>query len=239
MSDERLLLEAAQAGDEDAFASLVGPFSPQLRAHCYRMLGSVADAEGALQETLLRAWSGLGRFESRTCFAPGLSDRHERQPAHHREAAQACAPDRLRPRGRPTRSFRRAATESVWLEPYPDAQLGGKPRCSARTRATNSVRASSSPSPPSCSTSPHGKRAVLILRDVLGFSARETAEALETTPVPLDSALQEGPQGDRGVHTRPHAPGDAAGARGRRAAPDRRPASPMPGNATTSMPSSR
>src|SRR5207244_1850740 len=66
MSDEHRLLEAARAGDEEAFSLLVAPYQAQLRAHCYRMLGSLADAEDSLQETLLRAWRGLGRFESRS-----------------------------------------------------------------------------------------------------------------------------------------------------------------------------
>jgi Sigma-70 region 2 len=66
MTDESQLLEAARAGDEKAFALLLGPYQAQLRTHCYRMLGSVHDAEDALQETMLRAWSGLARFESRS-----------------------------------------------------------------------------------------------------------------------------------------------------------------------------
>src|SRR5690349_11308165 len=66
VSDESVLLEAARAGDEDAFARLVGPLRAQVRAHCYRMLGSLGDAEDALQDTLLRAWRGLARFEGRS-----------------------------------------------------------------------------------------------------------------------------------------------------------------------------
>ena len=69
MSDERQLLEAARAGDEKAFALLVGPYLAQLRAHCYRMLGSLTDAEDALQETMLRAWGGLARFETRSSLS--------------------------------------------------------------------------------------------------------------------------------------------------------------------------
>ena len=72
MSDEPGLLEAARGGDQDAFAQLVGPYRAQLRAHCYRMLASLPDADDALQETLLRAWRGLDRFEGRSSLRSWL-----------------------------------------------------------------------------------------------------------------------------------------------------------------------
>src|SRR6266508_4399660 len=72
MADEHELLEAARQGDEDAYGRLVGPYRAELHAHCYRMLGSVADAEDALQETLLRAWRGLARFEGRSSLRSWL-----------------------------------------------------------------------------------------------------------------------------------------------------------------------
>ena len=110
MTDERQLLEAARAGDEKAFALLLGPYQAQLRAHCYRMLGSLHDAEDALQETMLRAWSGLARFESRSSLrswlyriATNASLRMiEKRP-------KRVLPIDYGPAGRSTRCLRRAA----------------------------------------------------------------------------------------------------------------------------------
>src|SRR5919197_501417 len=124
-ASERQLLAAARAGDEDAFAQLVAPYRAQLRAHCYRMLGSLPDAEDALQETLLRAWRGLARFEGRSSFrswlytiATNASLRMiERRP-------KRVLPIDYGPSADPHDTPAQALTESVWLEPYPDAELG-------------------------------------------------------------------------------------------------------------------
>jgi RNA polymerase sigma-70 factor (ECF subfamily) len=185
VSDERALLRSARAGDEDAFAHLVEPYRAQLRAHCYRMLGSLHDAEDALQETLLRAWRGLARFEGRSSFrswlytiATNASLRTiERRPKRILPIDYAAATD---PHGVPAE----ALTEPVWLEPYPDAELlGPDARYEQRESIELAFTAALQHLPPR-------QRAVLILRDVLGFSARETAEALETSSVSVDSALQ-------------------------------------------------
>ena len=191
MSDERQLLEAAQAGDDKAFALLVGPYQAQLRAHCYRMLGSLTDADDALQETMLRAWSGLARFESRSSLrswlyriATNASLRMvEKRP-------KRVLPIDYGPAADPHVGFDEPLTESIWLEPYPDAELGVDAALlgpDARYEQRESIELAFAAA---FQHLPARQRAVLILRDVLGFSARETAEALETTPVSVDSALQ-------------------------------------------------
>jgi RNA polymerase sigma-70 factor, ECF subfamily len=190
-TEERRLLEAAQAGEQQAFALLVEPYQAQLRAHCYRMLGSLVDADDALQETLLRAWRGLARFEGRSSLRSWL----------YRIATNVCLrmiekrPKRVLPidygpAADPHESFGEPLTESVWLEPYPDAELrvdapllGPDARYEQRESIELAFAAA-------FQHLPARQRAVLILRDVLGFSARETADALETTPVSIDSALQ-------------------------------------------------
>jgi RNA polymerase sigma-70 factor (ECF subfamily) len=190
-ASERQLLAAARAGDEDAFARLVTRYRVQLHAHCYRMLGSVADAEDALQETFLRAWRGLERFEGRSSLrawlytiATNASLRIiERRPKRVLPIDYAPAAD---PHGAPAE----ALTESVWLEPYPDAELGLASELlgpDARYEQRESIELAFTAA---LQHLPARQRAVLILRDVLGFSARETGEALETTSVSVDSALQ-------------------------------------------------
>jgi RNA polymerase sigma-70 factor, ECF subfamily len=191
VSDERELLRAVRAGDDDAFAHLVEPYRAQLRAHCYRMLGSLHDAEDALQETLLRAWRGIARFEGRSSFrswlytiATNASLRTiEQRPKRILPIDYSPAAD---PHGTPAE----ALTEPVWLEPYPDAELGLASELlgpDARYEQRESIELAFAAA---LQHLPARQRAVLILRDVLGFSARETAEALETSPISVDSALQ-------------------------------------------------
>lgn len=177
-------LRAAQAGDEAAFGRLVESYRRELYAHCYRMLGSVADAEDALQEALLRAWRALPRFEGRSSLRSWL----------YRIATNAClrAIERRPPRVLPV-DYGPAADphddpaapllESVWIEPYPDEQLPVDAGYEQREAVELAFIAA-------LQHLPARQRAVLILRDVLGFSAREVAEALDTSPVSIDSALQ-------------------------------------------------
>jgi RNA polymerase sigma-70 factor, ECF subfamily len=189
--NERRLLEAARGGDEDAFARLVEPHRGALHAHCYRMLGSVPDAEDALQEALLRAWRGLPRFEGRSSFRSWLYAiatnaclrAIERRPKRVLPIDYGPAADPHDGPGEPL-------VESVWVEPYPDERLGledGLAGPEARYEQRESVELAFIAA---LQHLPARQRAVLILRDVLGFSAREVAGALETTPTGVDSALQ-------------------------------------------------
>ncbi len=189
--NEHELLEAARRGDEDAFGRLVGQYRAELHAHCYRMLGSVPDAEDALQEALLGAWRGLPRFEGRSSFRSWL----------YRIATNACLkaierrPKRVLPidygpAADPHDGPGEPLVESVWVDPYPDEKLGledGFAGPDARYERRESVELAFIAA---LQHLPARQRAVLILRDVLGFSAREVAEALETTAVSVDSALQ-------------------------------------------------
>src|SRR2546427_7295484 len=122
---ERELLEAARGGDEDAYGRLVEPHRAELHAHCYRMLGSVQDAEDALQETLLRAWRGLARFEGRSSLRSWLYaiatntclKAIERRP-------RRVLPIDYGPAADPHDGLAPPLVESVWVEPYPDERLG-------------------------------------------------------------------------------------------------------------------
>ncbi len=181
---ELRLLEAARAGDGDAFGLLVEPHRRELHAHCYRMLASLHDADDALQDTLLRAWRGLPRFEGRSSLRTWL----------YAIATNACLKTAAR---RPTRMLPldacapatvgetpgRPVTESVWIEPYPDECLGPDAQYEQREAVELAFVAALQHLPPL-------QRAVLLLRQVLGFSARETAAALETSVVGVNSALQ-------------------------------------------------
>ena len=189
--NERQLLQSARAGDENAFARLTEPHRRALHAHCYRMLGSVTDAEDALQETMLRGWLGLARFEGRSSLRSWL----------YAIATNACLraierrPKRVlpidyAPAADPHDGLAEPLVESVWVEPYPDERIGiedGLAGPEARYEQRESVELAFIAA---LQHLPARQRAVLILRDVLGFSARETAATLETTPTGVDSALQ-------------------------------------------------
>jgi RNA polymerase sigma-70 factor (ECF subfamily) len=190
-AEERPLLAAARAGDEEAFRRLVEPYRSELHAHCYRMLGSVHDAEDALQDALLRAWRGLSRFEGRSSLRSWLYtiatntslNLIGRRPKRVLPIDYAPAAD---PHGGPGIPV----VESVWMEPYADDKLGlmdGLAGPEARYEQRESVELAFVAA---LQHLPANQRAVLILREVLGFSAKETAETLETTTASVNSALQ-------------------------------------------------
>jgi RNA polymerase sigma-70 factor, ECF subfamily len=182
-------LAAARAGDEAAFERLVAPYRAELQAHSYRMLGSTHDAEDALQETLLRAWRALARFEGRSSLrawlhriATNVSLRAiERRP-------KRVLPVDYGPAGDPHDKPEPPLTESVWVEPFPDRDIeDGRLAPDARYEQRESVELAFVAA---LQRLPGRQRAVLLMRDVLGFAPAEIAEALDSTPASVYSALQ-------------------------------------------------
>ena len=153
-AEERPLLAAARAGDEDAFRRLIEPYRGELHAHCYRMLGSVHDAEDALQDALLRAWRGLARFEGRSSLRSWLYTIATNTSLNLiARRPKRVLPDRLRPRRRPARRARRADRRVGLDGALRRRRAGPQGRPGRRPRpATSSARASSWPSSPRCST---------------------------------------------------------------------------------------
>ena len=188
---EAALLDTARTGDEAAFARLLEPYRGQLHAHCYRMLGSVHDAEDALQEVWLRAWRALDRFEGRSSLKSWLYtiatntclNQIERRPKRVLPIDYAPAAD---PHGGPGAPV----VESVWVEPYPDELIGVEDELAgpeARYEQRESVELAFVAA---LQLLPANQRAVLILREVLGFSAQEVGDALDTSVASVNSALQ-------------------------------------------------
>ncbi len=169
-------MSTAQAGYRD----LVEPYRADLLAHCYRMLGSRQDAEDALQETLLRAWRGLDRFEGRSKLRTWLYtiatntclDAIERRP-------RRVLPLDYGPPGDPHDELEPALSEALWLEPYPDTDVAVEQRESLELAFVAALQ-----------QLPGLQRAALILREVLGFSAKEVAATLDTSVPAVNSALQ-------------------------------------------------
>ena len=172
------LLARAQAGDGEAFAELTGPFRRELQVHCYRILGSAADAEDMLQETMLAAWRGLDRFEGRASLRTWLHAIATNKCLKYLRASRSPAPYAPEvPLPAPTRRG-----EPLWLEPYPDALIGDLPDAAPGPEARYEARESVSLAfVTALQHLPPRQRAALVLRDVLGFRAAEAAAALGCT----------------------------------------------------------
>ena len=181
MSDEAALLAAARAGDEHAFALLTSPYRRELEVHCYRMLGSLHDAEDLLQETMLRAWQRLDASEGRSSLRRWL----------YRIATNACLNTLERsPRVLLFPTAHDAglpAARVEWLEPYPDSLLPDKADPQARLDLRENVALAFLAA---IQHLPPRQRAMLLLFDVLGWSAGEIAELLETSTAAVNSGLQ-------------------------------------------------
>ena len=184
------LIDRAQAGDEQAFGELVGRHRRELQVHCYRILGSALDAEDALQETLLAAWQGLAGFEGRSSLRVWLFQIATRRCLNALRSARRRPPAAWPPPGvelpEPTR-----LGEVVWLEPYPDVLLEGLPDAAPGPEARyEAAEAISLAFVTALQLLPPRQRAVLILRDVLGFRASEAAGILDCTEESVTSALK-------------------------------------------------
>jgi RNA polymerase sigma-70 factor (TIGR02960 family) len=196
-------LGRARAGDEGAFRELVEPYRRELHLHCYRILGSLDDAEETVQETLLAAWRGLAGFEQRASLRSWL----------YRIATNRCLnalrdrkrrPREVPPMSEPPKPTRMA--EPMWLDPYPDVLLEGigdtAPGPESRYETRESVGLAFTAA---LQHLPPRQRAALVLREVLGYRTSEVAEMLETTEASVKGALQRAratlderaPTGDR------------------------------------------
>jgi RNA polymerase sigma-70 factor (TIGR02960 family) len=181
-------LARARAGDEQAFRELTEPYRAELLRHCYQILGSVADAEDMLQETLLAAWRGLSNFEGRSSLRSWL----------HKIAVNGCL-NALRDRSRRPREVPLMAeppeptrqADPVWVEPYPDVLLDGVPDLTpgpeARYDSKESIELAFVTA---LQHLPPRQRAALVLRDVLGYRTAEVADMLDGTEASVKGALQ-------------------------------------------------
>jgi len=187
---ETARLNAALHGDSQQFGELTEPYRRELQVHCYRILGSLHEAEDMVQETILKAWKRLATYESRASFRSWL----------YKIATNTCLdfldqrrsrrllPFNVNSASDPNASILPPLAEITWLEPFPDEWLGDKTALNPEARYTNSESISLA-FLTALQTLPPRQRAVLILRDVLEFSALETADVLELTVPSVNSAL--------------------------------------------------
>src|SRR5215469_552991 len=209
------LIEQARRGDSEAFAELVRPYRRELQLHCYRILGSLQDAEDALQETLLAAWQAFAAFQGQSSLRTWLYRVATNKSIDALRAAVRRPNVTAKPAGieppEPTR-----LGEIAWLQPYRDVLVEDMPDTAPGPDAVMESReATSLAFITALQLLPPRQRAVLILRDVLGFHASEVASMLDSTQESVTSALKRA---------------RAALASGRET-PDRRLPSPVPGSA--------
>ena len=184
------LLDRARAGDDDAFGQLVAPYRGELHAHCYRILGSTHDADDALQDALVGAWKGIARFEGRSSLRGWLYTvaTHAALRVGSKRPKRQLSLD-LAPSLETTHDLGEPIAESVLLEPYPGSLVNGlgalDPAAAYEMRESVELAFIAA-----LQHLPATQRAVLILRDVLAFSAAEVATAMETSVPAVNSALQ-------------------------------------------------
>jgi RNA polymerase sigma-70 factor, ECF subfamily len=192
-SEEALHLAAARTGDTGRFSELTEPYRRELQVHCYRILGSLHEAEDMVQETMLKAWKRLDTYEGRASFRSWLYkiatnsclDFLDRQKNRRRLPFENLSPSN------PNTPILPPSPEVAWLEPFPDEWLGDKSSVNPEARYSDAESISLA-FLTALQTLPPRQRAVLILRDVLDFSANETAELLELTVSSVTSALHRG-----------------------------------------------
>jgi RNA polymerase sigma-70 factor, ECF subfamily len=190
IEEQTELVASARAGDQGAFEKLVEPYRREILVHCYRILGSFEDAEDISQEVLVRVWKHLASFEGRSSLRTWL----------YKVATNACLDaldsrrvrglsKELYPRGDPTRELPPPAKEVIWVEPFPDEYIDGQPNMypEARYEVRESITLAFVAA---LQKLPGRQRAALLLCDVLGWSAKEAAEILDTTTPAINSALQ-------------------------------------------------
>ena len=207
------MLQRARAGDEQAFRELTDPYRRELQVHCYRMLGSLTDAEDMLQETLLAAWCGLAGFQERSSLRSWLYRIATNRCLNALRAAGRRIPAEPVPPFQPPEPTRRG--EITWLQPYPDVLLEGiadtAPGPDARYQASEAIELAFIAG---LQRLPPRQAAALVLRDVLGFATHEVASMLATSQTAVKGTLQRARAAldqhrDQAGHTRASRPGPA------------------------------
>jgi RNA polymerase sigma-70 factor, ECF subfamily len=205
--DDAALVRTLRAGDEVAFNDLANRHRGELLLHCYRMLGSFQDAEDMLQETLVRAWRGLASFEGRSAVRSWL----------YKIATNVCLdalasrrrrvlPTAIHDAANPGDPLPAPTPEQLWIEPIPDEVIDARPwvnpeaHYDARESVTLAFLAT-------LQALPSRQRAVLILRDVLGFGASEVADLLDASVPSVNSALQRARVSMKAFRSGPRSPG--------------------------------